>query len=548
MAMMYPKDRYAYTKSRAEKLLYPIFKTHLDNTYQVYHSRWWRFKYRTGETDFLVVNPEKGMLIVEVKGGKIRYDNIIDAWYSGSNKLTKSPYIQAEDTCKELVRWLKGRFNLFKNRNFTYKFCVLFPDIDFVKDIPSHGEGITLTGNDLGENFPEKIESILSSSPQGKDALGKDCLEELYRIIAPETSFKSYDINEIDRNNQLIKEFTEDQEIVLDELADFYEAIVLGCAGSGKTQLAIAKVRQLIRQKNRVLFTCKSLNLAGFIYLYPLREIIEDENSDLSVISFGNLAQRLREKNNLEIQDLKTLGQYDELKFDAIIVDEGQDFTNEDIQYLRSLLKDGNESIFYVFQDDNQNIHKNILGRKLNIHPRKLVKNLRNTKQIFEYFRPYVDGSNLTKPFGNEGPTVKTIEFNSMNQLINLIIQELDYLFKQSKITHNSIFIITNEDKNSSFLSENSQIGEHKIRYFSIIDDYNDYKNRNKDIKNTDVIKWSTVKEFKGLESDIVFYIQEKPISHIPTTEDINDRYIGYSRAKWMLVDFKEEEDEEDIW
>lgn len=72
------------------------------------------------------------MLVVEVKRGKIHYDNIIDVWYSGSNKLTKSPYVQAEDTCKQLVRWLKEKYNLFKNRNFTYKFCVLFPDIDFV--------------------------------------------------------------------------------------------------------------------------------------------------------------------------------------------------------------------------------------------------------------------------------------------------------------------------------------------------------------------------------------------------------------------------------
>ncbi|MDJ0556523.1 MAG: AAA family ATPase [Microcoleaceae cyanobacterium MO_207.B10] len=382
--------------------------------------------------------------------------------------------------------------------------------------------------------------------------MGKDCLAELYRIIAPETYFISYDINEIKRNNQLIKEFTEDQKIVLDELADFSQVIVLGCAGSGKTQLAIAKVRQLIRQKNRVLFTCKSLNLAGVIYL-SLQEIIEDENSDLSVISFGrlalNLARILRDNNNLEIKYLKTLGQYNELKFDAIIVDEGQDFTNEDIQDLKSLLKDANESIFYVFQDDNQNIHKNILGRKLklNIHPRKLVKNLRNTKQIFEYFRPYVDGSNLTKPFGNEGPIVKIIEFDSMNQLINLLIQELDNLFIKSQITHNSIVIITNEDKNSSFLSENSQIGEHKIRYFSIIDDYRTTKQSRKNI-NKNVVKWSTVKEFKGLESDIVFYIQEKAIYIVANTEDINDRYIGYSRAKWMLVDFKEEEEEEDIW
>ena len=88
---MYPGNGPAITKSKAEKMLYPIFRDSLDDSYQVYHSRWWSFKYRTGETDFLVVHPDKGILVIEVKGGKIEYDNFSDSWYSNGHKLNKSP-------------------------------------------------------------------------------------------------------------------------------------------------------------------------------------------------------------------------------------------------------------------------------------------------------------------------------------------------------------------------------------------------------------------------------------------------------------------------
>ena len=131
---MYPGNGPAITQSNAEKLLYPIFRDKLDNSYHVYHSRWWQFKYRTGETDFLIVHPIQGILVVEVKGGRIEYDNFSDAWYTNGKRLNKSPYVQAEDTCKQLVRFLKDRFDFFKSRNFTYKFCVLFPDIDEIID------------------------------------------------------------------------------------------------------------------------------------------------------------------------------------------------------------------------------------------------------------------------------------------------------------------------------------------------------------------------------------------------------------------------------
>lgn len=514
MAKMYPPNKPASTKSNAERLLYPIFKEKLDDSYHVYHSRWWQFKKRTGEIDFLVVHPNKGLIIVEVKGGKIQYDNFSDAWYSNTNKLSKSPYIQAEDTCRELMRFLQKNYIFFQSLNFTYKFCVCFPDIDEVRDLPSIAKGKTLTGNDL-DNLQEKIEIILDSSPKGRDKLGEIGLKELYKIIAPESEFITYDINAIDRNKEIVNSFTEDQEIILEELMDFPQVTVLGCAGSGKTQLALTKVRELVRQKNRVLITCKSDNLAGWIYS-RLQEFAKNQNEySLQVLRFHKL-RKLLEKN-------------EELEFDAIIIDEGQDFKSEEIKYLKKLLKNEDESIFYIFQDDNQNISQNPLNNKIPIHPRKLITNLRNTRQVFDYFRPFVDGK-IKKTHDNDGPEVKQINFENKEKLFLQLEKELQEL-KFKKIKPSMISLLTNiKNQNNSILFEKKALGGYDLQYF----DCKDYLNNN----NRDKVKWSTVEEFKGLENDIIFFIQENPMSFMPTQQDISDKYVGYSRARWRLIDF----------
>ena len=365
-------------------------------------------------------------------------------------------------------------------------------------------------------------------------------MERIYEIIAPETQFKIYDINAITRNDSLINRFTDEQLIILEELMDFPQVVVLGCAGSGKTQLALAKTKELIRQKNKVLITCKSDNLAGYFY-FSLKEYIENPDYRIQVSRFHRLPvilEKQLKRNNIKHlnthEHLSLLSKHDDLKFDSIIIDEGQDFTNQEIQILKKFLKDAKESIFYIFQDDNQNIYNNNLQNGIKIHPRKLVRNLRNTKRIFEHFRPFIDSGNRIRNYSeNHGPEVQTINFLNEKELNNLIEEEFAKL-KSKNISPDkfSISILTNQEPGKSLLHKKSRLGGYDLIYFSIEKYFKNIKYLNTKIK------WSTVEEFKGMESHIIFLIQEKPISFIPTSKDISDRYVGYSRAKWLLLDF----------
>jgi len=69
-------------------------------------------------------------------------------------------------------------------------------------------------------------------------------------------------------------------------------------------------------------------------------------------------------------------------RFEA--VDEGQDFEEEWWAALTSLLADPDDSILYIFYDDNQRLYKRDAAFPITSDPFHLTRNCRNTKQIHE--------------------------------------------------------------------------------------------------------------------------------------------------------------------
>ncbi len=68
------------------------------------------------------------------------------------------------------------------------------------------------------------------------------------------------------------KVLTEEQQRILDETAYDQRKIFLGAAGTGKTYIAMEKVRRLVKDKKRVLLTCFNRNLGEL-----MRKALADE-------------------------------------------------------------------------------------------------------------------------------------------------------------------------------------------------------------------------------------------------------------------------------
>ena len=86
----------------------------------IYHSYPWlrsdrndyngKVTLQEGETDFVIVHPKAGILILEVKGGEIKYDNNNRSWYrQESHRIVeiKDPFEQARRNTHALERSIR---------------------------------------------------------------------------------------------------------------------------------------------------------------------------------------------------------------------------------------------------------------------------------------------------------------------------------------------------------------------------------------------------------------------------------------------------------
>ena len=80
----FPINDESNRENNPEKIVYDLLKQQ-SSFYDIFYSQ--KFRAETGmersdyEIDFIVIKPNEGILLIEVKGGKIEYDGIERQWY-----------------------------------------------------------------------------------------------------------------------------------------------------------------------------------------------------------------------------------------------------------------------------------------------------------------------------------------------------------------------------------------------------------------------------------------------------------------------------------
>ena len=110
---------------------------------------------------------------------------------------------------------------------------------------------------------------------------------------------------------------------------------------------------------------------------------------------------------------------------------------------------------------------------------------------------------------------------NSLEALLKQLI------FKES-VPSPSVVILSNRTLGNSILNGKTQIGP-----FNIIEE----RTNNQDIETS--VLYRTIQGFKGLESDVVIYLQHTKDDVI---SDNKLNYVAYTRAKYLLyvIEYKE--------
>lgn len=541
MAHMYPSRLDPNTSSSAEKRLFPIFREYLSDDFTVFHGPALQVTRKSGgiddrEIDFLVAHATYGLLAIEVKGGQITIDGKNKQWLQNAKPLKKSPIQQVKTATYDFHNYLQREK---ETRSFNYPtwYAVCFPDVDVTGNLaPDAPRQIILDKRDV---MPAQITAVIEaifkhyqrSAATGPGTVG---ITALVKKLVPSHVLRSLLSKDFETEDEQIKALTEEQYEVLDEFETANRLLVTGCAGSGKTLLALEKVRRSLEQGQDVLFTCFNRQLAQWLQnLIPA-------NARLKLTTFHSLCTELSKQAG------RILPEYNEklsesgvtsddfykgmlpnalrdavdkipTRFDAIIVDEGQDFHRTFWPPLLALLRDPDKGTFYIFSDENQRLFSR--DTLPFIEPRKhLGRNLRSTKEIGEVVGRYHTDKSRYKAAGplasRDIEIVDPNQYQSLERALETIVDRL----AEQNVRLSEIIILTPRNE-KSYWGDGAKVGKYQLVRDAFIEE--------------NQIRVETVYAFKGLERPVVILTE---IDRPAPTELNSLLYVALSRARNHLI------------
>lgn len=434
MARMFPDEVSAFTTvGEAEVYDFLARTARPDNRYMA----WYSPDIEDREPDFILLSPECGLIVLEVKDWTL--DQILEldptsALLRIGNKeeRRKQPLAQAHGYVHNLL----SLFHKHSARDSRGKISLSFP-ITWGAVFPH------ITRSDwLSSGFDKALkekriifwDELQETSPLRADASGQMFQNWLKDHFPPQFAFEMTPAKmdwirslifpivkaglparagaETSDQAKTIVALDQEQENLARHLGSA-RLLLNGPAGSGKTLILATRAWHLPRVNNKikkVLITCFNLSLAGYIRRLVIRRGAALGPNGVEIIPFYQLCERIIGEKlqhinegpdyyELVVQEcLEQLGKGNPLKghWDAIMVDEGQDFTPDMARVITGLLPE--HGILTIAQDDNQRLYHNnatnweqmgIAG----LRQRQLKRQYRNTKQIGEYASHFIGQS-----------------------------------------------------------------------------------------------------------------------------------------------------------
>jgi ATP:corrinoid adenosyltransferase len=544
MAKMYPSTPDPDTPT-SEKQVFAILEEGLPKNWVVFHSRRLNIPTNRGliekEIDFVILDPDRGYIGLEVKGG-VEIGRDQDGWYSVdhkgyTNRLSKDPGAQAQSAVHTLSRYLEGKRE-FSQTRYRYGWGVAFPGFSAGNfDDPSLSRQMVLGSEDL-KDVKAGADRLFDVNGIDTNPLLPPLKNSFVQSLYPMVRLAASLADRIDADEPELVRLTQEQFDALDQLDDMKELVVKGGAGTGKTMLAMEKARRLVAENKRVLFLCFNKPLAeyldtlaeGFIvrtFHQFCREMARAAGFKFNPPREFAASQAFWNEEAAELLD-KALDALPDERYDAVIVDEGQDFS--ELWWLGVTKCRNDDSVFYVFMDPNQQVYEresDDLPAVLDLSTFKLKYNCRNTVNIAEYCGVAIGQDQKVRPGAPEGIEVEVDECLNAEEMIDLVRRHLHRLTAEEKIPAKDIVILTA----GRTAVEKTAVWKAK-RYGNI-----SLVGLGTNPGPNEVVM-TTIRRFKGLESNVVIVCN---VSALEASSDVDQRelYVGFSRGRHVLVVLK---------
>lgn len=552
--MLFPENT-EKIESTGERILYMKFKNDGSaGSYYVLHSVFTNFHLKniSGELDFLILAPGKGIFALEVKHGKVSREK--GKWCFQNRKGDKTykatgPFAQVDGTMnsirKYLLETLKNKPSVQKRiSKLLWGTGVAFTSMEDVVNFGQEGRPWQLLSRE-GLKLP--VGYYIDALSQGwhnehknkhwydvnlSRPTADDC-KLILKSLRGDFEINYSEINRILDNESLIEEYTREQFRLLDFVKHNERCLIKGAAGTGKTFMAVEIYRRALQENKKVALFCFNRNLAD--KLSEMSGKIENGNKANGFVGtfHGFLMQEVghsvpeeKERQNFynEHLPLEYIIQRDVVeeseKYDLIILDEAQDLiTPYYLEVFDFILKGGIKSGNWTFFGDfcNQAIYLNdpqagmkSLQQETNFTSFPPLKiNCRNTQKI-TFLNTILTGAEEPEHMagsvlGEDTETFFPVKNKRLKKTEEIINNYISKNIPLSKIT-----VLSPVNFENTFLNESD--------FFSQ--------------RLNEGLTFSTIHSYKGLENTIVIVLGFEEIS---STDAQRLLYIGISRAKQKL-------------
>jgi|GEM_PF-2299971 len=529
-----PKSEFAVFRALSNNLS--------DEWLVIYSPRWTKVnkdgRIYSGEADFLVYHPAHGMLLIEVKGGGIKYLPETNEWFttnaSGDSYSIKDPFEQASGNLRSVVKILCDQQEL-SSLPVTYGHAIMFTSMRDLGDFshPQNQGGIVATATEL-----PFIEDWIVAVLEGWKGREHDCDlsaaqfgELLQHTFVPALDIPPQLGADIATERLTFQELSGEQFDLLDGLHAVPNVAVRGGAGTGKTILAMKKALNLALSGVPTLLTCYNKALAKWMKT-RLESMLERNNQlwlmKSGMLTVSNLHNYALSKLDIDTQRIdwdtipkllkSEMADTPEDFIRALIIDEGQDFGADWWDVIRDLqLPD--DPILWIFHDPNQSIYQSEdeVAKVPGMVPFELTRNYRNTKSIHNELMPLFEGKALTA-IGPSGRTPERIQLKPGQSSLEVVCELIERLVDTEKVPAHEIAILTPTRKHSElFVKQIAGIETQKSGEVEL-----------------DKIIVETIFSFKGQERPVIILCEMHKQEYADTRRL---RYTAISRASHHLIE-----------
>ncbi|MEW8008985.1 MAG: NERD domain-containing protein/DEAD/DEAH box helicase [Candidatus Thiodiazotropha endolucinida] len=466
---------------------------------------------RFGEIDFVICGPD-GLFVIEVKGGGVScHDGIWETTnrYGETERLRESPFKQAEGA----LHGLRGKLPSTLSNVFVVGYGVVMPDVERLPDSAEWDRAVLADGRDFRqfEKWLERFIRYWRAKDTRKTGATPSQLNVLQQHLRPD--FEAVvplhvSAHEVETR---IARLTEDQLRLIDVVEANPRVICSGGAGTGKTMLALELAKRWGASGMKTALACHSPWLKRFLERTAVPGLI---------VSLAESIHVAAKRASIE-------------KFDALIVDEGQDILNMDaLAQLDSCLYGGiSEGRWCFFHDANN--QSGLCGSYVpdaydyleSICPVRipLNTNCRNSLPILQRIQGDLDADVGNSGVG-DGPAVREVRVADADSAIQALEKELHDLVGGEGFNAGDIVVLSPLPFAQSWTSS---LSENLRASISVLDDASP---RN---MNRHTIGFAQIGDFKGLESEVVVLVDMPRPGHSEPLRSLH--YVGMSRARALL-------------